>query len=56
MSATDIITFTLLEPDLVHITLGYPPCPACFTGEDLRNDLRIINQLKKDNKLIEIKD
>ncbi len=55
-SNDDIITFMLLEPDLVYITLGYPPCPDCFTGEDSRNDKRVINQLQADNKLIEIED
>jgi len=54
-SRDDIITFWLHDPDLVFITLGYPPSEDLFTGEDLRNDARIIKQLKADNKLMEIK-
>jgi len=50
-----LITFFLSEPDLVYMTLGYPPLPVEeFEGKDLRNDSSIINRLKKDNKLIEI--
>lgn len=54
-SYDDIITFRLAEPNLVYITLGYPPSNL-FTGKDDRNDSRLINQLKKDNKLLEIED
>ena len=50
----DVITFLLVEPDLVYLTLGYPSSPSLFTGEDLRNDLRLMTQLEKDHKLIEI--
>ena len=50
----DIVTFLLVEPDLVYVRLGYPSSPSLFTGEDLRNDSRLINQLEKDHKLIEI--
>ena len=53
-SQHDIITFLLVEPDLVYLTLGYPSSPSLFTGEDLRNDLRLMTQLEKDHKLIEI--
>jgi hypothetical protein len=56
MSYHDIVTFMLAESNLVYMTLGYPHSPVLFTGEDLRNDLKLINQLKKDNKLIEIED
>jgi hypothetical protein len=52
-SRHDIITFLLLEPDLVYITLGYPSS-AHFKGVDLRNDERILRQLEADGKLIEI--
>ncbi|HYQ58063.1 MAG TPA: hypothetical protein VEP89_12040 [Draconibacterium sp.] len=52
---TDIIAFFLEKPNYIHIKLGYPPGTipeSIFTGEDLRNDIRLIEQLKKDNKLI----
>lgn len=49
----DDITFSLSEPDLVNIKLGYPS-QEFFTGEDLRNDLRLLTQLESDNKIIEI--
>ena len=52
----DIITFMLGMPDLVYIRLGYAASPELFTSEDLRNDMRLIDQLKEDNKLIEIED
>ena len=55
-SQHDVITFLLVQPDLVYITLGYPSSPGLFTGEDLRNDSRLIGQLKKDDKLMEIAD
>jgi hypothetical protein len=56
-SIDDIITFNLGVPDLIYIELGYPGgAPELFTGEDLRNDLRVINQLQADNKIIEIED
>jgi hypothetical protein len=54
MSNFNIITFMLLEPNLIYIGLGYPSSDH-FTGIDYRNDSRIITQLKKDNKLIVIK-
>jgi hypothetical protein len=54
-SRNDILTFLLYEPDLVYITLGYPSSDH-FTGEDLRNDERILRQMEADNKLIEIDD
>ena len=51
----DIMTFRLKRPNLVIIELGYPAVLKNeFTGEDLRNTLRLIEQLRKDNKLIEI--
>ncbi len=53
MSFDDIVTFVLSEPDLVHITLGYPS-PVFYKSEDPRNDYRIIEQLENDNKLIGI--
>ena len=53
-SQHDVITFLLVEPDLVYVTLGYPSSPGLFTGEDLRNDSRLLNQLEKDHKLIEV--
>ena len=53
----DIITFTPGAPNLIYMMLGYPGTSAeYFSGEDLRNDSRLINQLKKDNKLIEIEE
>ncbi len=53
----DIITFRVKEPHYVLIELGYPPVPKSeFTGIDLRNDQRLIERLKEDNKLIEIED
>ena len=53
-SQHDVITFLLVQPDLVYVTLGYPSSPGLFTGEDSRNDSRLIEQLKKDDKLMEI--
>jgi hypothetical protein len=55
MSYNNIITFMLSEPDLIFIRLGYPSSSDHFSGVDYRNDSRIITQLKKDNKLIAIK-
>ena len=52
----DIITFMLGVPDLVYMRLGYAASPELFTGEDLRNDVRLMDQLKEDNKIIEIED
>ena len=52
MALFDIITLRIEEPNILYVELGYPASPEHFTGEDLRNDLRIINQLEKDNKLI----
>lgn len=49
----DIITFRVKEPHYVLIELGYPAVPKSeFSGTDLRNDQRLIERLKKDNKLI----
>ena len=53
-SQYDVITFLLVEPDLLYLRLGYPSSPGLFTGEDSRNDSRLTGQLKKDNKLMEI--
>ncbi|GET24783.1 hypothetical protein [Prolixibacter sp. NT017] len=53
-SQRDVITFLLVEPDLIYLKLGYPSSPGLFTGEDSRNDSRLIGQLKKDDKLTEI--
>lgn len=53
-SQHDVITFLLVEPDLVYLRLGYPSSPGLFTGDDLRNDSRLIGQLEKDDKLTEI--
>ena len=50
----NIITFILIEPNLVYIELGYPPSTLYFTGIDYRNDPKIITQLRNENKLIEI--
>lgn len=55
-SINDIITFRLWEPGLVYIILGYESGPNSFKGKDLRNDSRILNRLKVDNKLIKIDD
>jgi hypothetical protein len=55
-SRHNIITFLLVEPDLVYVRLGYPSSPGLFTGADLRNDPGLISQLGKDHKLIEIAD
>jgi hypothetical protein len=53
----NIITFMPGVPDLIYMILGYPGSTAeYFSGEDLRNDSRLINQFKKDNKLIDIKE
>lgn len=52
MARFDIITLRIEEPNILYLELGYPASPEHFTGEDLRNELRIINQLEKDNKLI----
>uniref|UniRef100_UPI003216847B hypothetical protein n=1 Tax=uncultured Draconibacterium sp. TaxID=1573823 RepID=UPI003216847B len=54
MALFDIVTLRIEEPNIVYMELGYPASPEHFTGEDLRNDLRLIKQLEKDNKLIEI--
>ena len=43
------IFFRLQEPDIIYFQTT-----EMFEGEDLRNDKRLIEQLKKDNKLIEI--
>lgn len=51
-SRNDIITFVPHEPGLIAIKLGYQSPPELFTGTDHRNDSRIIEQLKKDNKLM----
>ena len=51
----EVITFSLKQPDMICMELGYPASPNHFRGEDLRNNLKLINLLKKDNKLIEIK-
>jgi len=53
----DIITFRVKKPNFVFIELGYPAVPKTeFTGQDLRNSPKLIEQLKKDNKIIEIED
>lgn len=52
MARFDIVTLRIKEPNIVYMELGYPVSPEHFSGEDLRNDLRLINQLEKDNKLI----
>jgi len=54
MALFNIITLRIEEPNIVYMELGYPASSEHFTGEDLRNDLRLIKQLEKDNKLIEI--
>lgn len=54
MSYFNIITFMIKESDLVYMELGYAAPPESFRGEDLRNDQRLIEQLKKDNKLIQL--
>lgn len=56
MARFDIITLRIEEPNMVYMELGYPASPEHFSGEDLRNDLRLINQLEKDNKLIVLED
>ncbi|MBW6536516.1 MAG: hypothetical protein K0B11_16010 [Mariniphaga sp.] len=48
----DRILFKLQEPNIVSIQLE-PPIEM-FKGEDLRNDQRLIERLKKDNKLINL--
>ncbi len=53
-SYTDIITFWMESPNLVYITLGYPPSPEHFIGEDLRNDERLLNFLKQENKIFSL--
>lgn len=51
----DIITFEIQMPNIVLIELGYPAIPENeFTGKDLRNDPRLIEQLAEDNKLTEL--
>jgi hypothetical protein len=58
MLYTDIVTFKVEMPNKVFIQLGYPPGipKRFFTGIDKRNDQRLIERLKEDNKLIEIED
>lgn len=56
MAHYDIITLRIEEPNILYLELGYPASSEHFTGEDLRNDLRIINQLEKDNKLIDLEE
>lgn len=48
----DRILFKLQEPNIVSIQLE-PPIEM-LKGEDLRNDQRLIERLKKDNKLINL--
>lgn len=48
----DRILYKLQEPNIVFIQLE-PPIEM-FKGEDLRNDQRLIERLKKDNKLINL--
>ena len=52
----NIITFKVQKPNLVFVQLGYPPETPInmFTGQDLRNDPRLIEQLKDENKLIKL--
>ncbi len=53
----DKITFRVKKPNFVFIELGYPAVPkTAFTGQDLRNSPRLIEQLEKDNKIIEIEE
>lgn len=52
----DIITFIVKKPNIIFMELGYPAVPENeFTGKNSRNDSRLINRLKEDNKLIELK-
>lgn len=46
------ILFKLQEPDIIYFQTD-PPIEM-FEGDDLRNDSRLIEQLKKDNKLTEV--
>lgn len=53
-SYSDIFTFWMKNPDLIYITLGYPSSPEHFAGEDYRNNEKIINSLKNENKIISL--